>query len=145
MADEDKKNIPVVRISIAAGVNQTRQISFETYVDALTPKEVIDSQVDKLMGVIDRQTAFYEIIDLEKLLRKAEDELEAMKGDLQRVDEMHAKKRTSDDTRLGYKLNPKEVAERHNVVQNIKVRTDYVERLKQDIETRRLKVEIGSK
>lgn len=145
MADEDKKNIPVVRISIAAGVNQTRQISFETYVDALTPKEVIDSQVDKLMGVIDRQTAFYEIIDLEKLLRKAEDELEAMKGDLQRVDEMHAKKRTSDTTRLGYKLNPKEVAERHNVVQNIKVRTDYVERLKQDIEVRKLKVEIGSK
>ena len=140
MSEEDKKNTPVVRISIASAVGSTKQMSFETYVDVLTPKEVMDELVDRCMAVVDRQIAFYEIIDLEKLLKKATDELEAMSGDLERVDKMHAEKQAADGTRMGYKLNPKEKAERGNILQNIIVRKKYLDTLKLDIQARKEKV-----
>lgn len=137
MTDGVIKNTPVIRISVAGAVGDKTQMSFETYVDTGSPLELMHALTDKLMLVRDRQVAFYELKDLEKLLRHEEFQFEAMKNDLQREDERQAKLKASSVSRTDYKQLPKDLQARENIKTNIENRMVHLKRLKEDIEKRR--------
>ena len=140
------KASPVIRISIVSAIGDKKNMSFETYVDQLTPVKVMNGLTDRIMSVADRQVAKYEIIDLQNLLKREENLLEGMKGDLVRVDADHAEKREaamSSGTVRNYKLNPQDKQARQNIVTNIQNRTKFIETLKEDIVSRQEKVAAG--
>lgn len=137
MQDEQNKNTPVIRIAIAGTVGDKANMSFETYVDTASPIEFINALTDKLMMVRDRQVAYYELKDLERLLEIEENQFEAMKGDLAREDERQARLKSESAGRVAYKLSPKDQQARENIKNNIEVRMSRLEKLKADIEKRR--------
>lgn len=141
MQEAENKNTPVIRISIAGTVGDKAQVSFETYADAASPIAFLHALTDKLMAVRDRQVAYYELKDLERLLETEENLFEAIKGDLAREDERQAKLKAESTTRVPYKMSPKDAQARENIKANIATRTVRLEKLRADIEKRRALVE----
>lgn len=135
---EEKKNTPVIRISVAGTVGDKCQISFETYVDVETPKEVMNALVDRLMSVRDRQLAYYEVKDLERLFEIENNQLHGLMSDLDREDQRQAKlKSEAGPSRTPYKLPQKDVQARENIVTNVKVRKERLAKLVEDINNRK--------
>lgn len=133
-----------IKMVIGAAVGDKRQMSFETYIDHETPQDVAHALADRLMGIVDRQVTKYELQDLKKYLKREEDLLESIKGDLARMDAEHVKagnKRAATGTvRNPNVLTPKEEQERKNVLTNIENRTKHVAAIKVDIAEREAKL-----
>lgn len=138
MTDEPNKNTPVIRISIAGAVGDKAQISFETYADTASPIEFLNALTDKLMSVRDRQVAYYELKDLERLLEVEELQFKAIEGDLAREEERQVRMRAENKTRIDYKPLAKDVQARENIKINIQKRMEFIAKLKADINKRRL-------
>lgn len=141
MADQELKNNPVIRISIASTIGDKKQISFETYVDAVTEEKVMHLLTDKLMRVADRQSGFAELKDLKRLLVAETNQYEALIADLERVNKENANKQTVHNSlgkRAAYELPPKEKQALLHIRTNIEVRQKRLETLKKDIEEREI-------
>lgn len=139
MSDEDKKNVPVIRISITGTVGDKCQMSFETYLAADSDVKLLNAMTDKLMFVRDRHVAKAELVDLKKLFETETNALQAIKEDLQRVDTMHASNAAASEKkgmRVARGLNDKEKTERHNLVVNIDHRTKRLAQMEKDIKAR---------
>jgi hypothetical protein len=138
-------NNPVIRISIASAVGDKQQISFETYADAATPVDLLNALTDKLFYVANRQNEVATIKGLELLLETEENHLSAMMADVERqnkrVDDMRNNHPAHLRTKFELPLKEKQALE--NIKVNISERKRRIEKLKEDINTR--KVSVGQK
>lgn len=134
MAEEDKT--PAIRVSIASSLGDKSQISFETYFDHKTPVEAINVIVDRMMAVRDRQATLAGIEDLKQLIKREEKALVLMGDQLIQVDAMHKEEAQGHTGRASYKLNPKQMADRRNVVAGIDNRKRLIENLKEELKAK---------
>lgn len=143
---EETKNNPVIRISLASAIGDKQQMSFETYVDAASPIEFINAMTDKLFFVANRQASLAEVKGMEKLLEIEVNQLAALMGDLDRENKRQANLvEEAKQTRVAYKLPPKDVQALQNIKVNVHERNRRIEKLKEDINTRKVALGIEVK
>lgn len=87
-AKYDRENLltkPAIatKIGIQSQVGNTRMMTFETYVDHATPKEVINELVDIYMKVAERQALRGQIMDLETYIITETNKLVSLQSDLE--------------------------------------------------------------
>lgn len=138
MPEEDKKNNPVIRISITSVVGTgQQQMTLETYADAASETKFLDAMTDKLFWVVNRQAKLAEIEGMKKLLESEENQLAAMLADLERENARQEKlKIGADGKRVPYKLPPKDQQALENIKVNIHERKRRNAKLKEDINVR---------
>ena len=84
--------IAAIGMSVVANFGRDRQATLQTHVAQDQTEAEIDSQVDRLFRVIDRQKARYEIIDLEDELVKHAQTLALFREDHDRLEAEHQHK-----------------------------------------------------
>jgi len=132
-------NNPVIRISIAMGIGDKANMSMETYVDAITPTEVINALTDKLFFVGNRQAAIAEVKGMERFLEGEENQLAALLADLDRENKRQEDLRANAPaSRVAYKLSEKDAQALKNIKVNVSERNRRNAKLKEDIRARKV-------
>ena len=141
---EEKNNNPVIRISIASAVGDKSQISFETYADASSSTEFLNALTDKLFFVANRQAAIGEVKGMERFLKGEENQYAALMADLDRENKRQADlKANASDSRMPYKLPPKDAQALENIKTNVIERKRRLAELKEDIMKRKIDLGMG--
>jgi hypothetical protein len=141
MSEEQTKTNPVIRISIASAVGDKTQMSFETYVDQLTPVVAVNGLVDRLMEVKDRQLLKQNIKDKELLHKNESRQVEATKMDYARTKDRIHNSKLNRDGRVPGKTSLKDSQDLENLKVNIETRATWLEKLTLEIEEDKAKLE----
>lgn len=140
---EQKDNIPVIRISLQIGIGEARALSFETYTPITASEIFICALLDKLNFCADRSKAVYEIEELERAYAQEARLLEAMRENLELIDNKVAARRATSGKRGENPPTANEEKSRADCVIQIKERGERLKKLREEIETKTALVKAG--
>lgn len=144
MTQDQKNNTPVIRISMQFSISEKRGLSFETYVGADQKVEFLNATLDKLCSAADRKIAGYELIAMEEQFANETNNLKALEENYELIQSDQKQKYATTGKSMPIKLSPVEAKNKQDVELNIKNRREYLKRLRDDIEKRRVISEGGN-
>lgn len=136
-------NVPVIRMSIQAGIGEARAVTFETYLAATSSEQVISAFLDKLNFCIDRQKARYDLEQMEKQFEQETHLLAAMHDNLTLIDNEVEKRYNVSGKRGPKALSSAEAKTRTDCERQIKERTDRLKKLREEIDAKKVLVRSG--
>lgn len=89
--DQPVEKAPAIGVSVTCNINGDRQVVLQSFIDRFAPLEAKNNLLDGMMGLINRQKAIYDLVDLEVELEKHETTLRRFVEDRAVVDENHAR------------------------------------------------------
>lgn len=124
---------PALGISIQYGVDERRQIVFQTHVPLGASAEEVNAVLDHAMVAADRQEARYELVKLRRDLEETDRQLGFIKEDFKNI-ETNARERWERSNKRGeFKLSESDLTARKNSMATIKRYEDAVAALKRKI------------
>lgn len=118
---------PAIGISLQVKVDNRRDLVFQTHIAQESSLEQINGLIDKVAAAADRQSARYELQQIEMELELNTKRLPRAVEDLESVDKKHAQDWAGRQRRGDPKLAPQQEQERRNAIAMI-------ERIKQEID-----------
>lgn len=108
-----------IGFSFSATLGDKLSLVAQTHVDRDAPISQVNSIVDKVRSVLERQKAAAELVELRAKLKYDEKKLRQLKEDFVKIGENHQKAWAVSKKQGPFKLGPKEESERNNALTTI--------------------------